>query len=241
LVEGDGRNRVKPSSYRDGQNVIRDSFNGRIVYMPPEFKEVPTLMRELVEYINYNLNKIPIPILASIAHYQFVTIHPYYDGNGRTARLLTNLVLYQGGYDLKGIYSLEEYYAKNLQEYYKAISIGEHHNYHFGRAETDITKWIEYFVFGMLASLKNIKKHAETQITKSDKTKILRSLTPQQRKILTLFEDIDFITSNDIAKLFNFSQRAARNLCNKLVEDKILEIVNKANRNRNFKLSDNLL
>ncbi|MDR0423210.1 MAG: Fic family protein, partial [Rickettsiales bacterium] len=92
LIEGGGRSRVKPSSYRDGQNVIRDSSNGRIVYMPPEHKEVPILMEELVEYLNYNMDKLPIPILASIAHYQFVTIHPYYDGNGRTARLLTNLV-----------------------------------------------------------------------------------------------------------------------------------------------------
>ena len=93
LVVGEGRNRVKPTNYRDGQNVIRDSISGRIVYMPPETKDVPLLMKEFVEYINNNIDIMPTPILASIVHYQFATIHPYYDGNGRTARLLTNLIL----------------------------------------------------------------------------------------------------------------------------------------------------
>lgn len=94
LVDGENRKRIKPTPYRDGQNVIRDSSSGRIVYMPPEYKEVPMLMKDMIDYINDSMNKLPTPILASIVHYQFVTIHPYYDGNGRTARLLTNLVLY---------------------------------------------------------------------------------------------------------------------------------------------------
>jgi Fic family protein len=68
--------------------------------------------------------------------------HPYYDGDGRTARLILHL----GGYDLKGLYSLEEYYARNLGAYYEAISIGDSHNYYMGRTETDITNWVEYFV-----------------------------------------------------------------------------------------------
>lgn len=52
-------------------------------------------------------------------------------------------------YDLKGLYSLEEYYARNLGAYYDAISIGPSHNYHEGRAEADITPWIDYFIEGM--------------------------------------------------------------------------------------------
>jgi len=98
-----------PSSYRDGQNVIKDSMSGAIVYMPPEAKDVPALMLDLIGWINGETSKaeLPIPIIAAIAYYQFATIHPYYDGNGRTARLLTNLVLHKSGYGLKGIYSLE--------------------------------------------------------------------------------------------------------------------------------------
>ncbi len=69
-----------------------------------------------------NAGNLPIPLVAGIVHYQFVTIHPYYDGNGRTARLLTSFIMRKGGYGLKGIYSLEEYYAKDLTRYYDAFA-----------------------------------------------------------------------------------------------------------------------
>ncbi len=107
LVVGGGKTRVKPTPYCDGQNVIRDSRSQGIVYMPPEAKDVPKLMRQLVAWI-CRKDDLPIPARAAIAHYQFATIHPYYDGNGRTARLLTTLILHLNGYDLKGIYTLKE-------------------------------------------------------------------------------------------------------------------------------------
>ena len=77
---------------------------------------------------------LPAPLIAGIAHYQYVTIHPYYDGNGRTARLLASYCMQKGGYDLKGLYSLEEYYAQNLGAYYEALTVGPH-NYYLGRAD----------------------------------------------------------------------------------------------------------
>lgn len=124
LVIGDN----KSTDYRQGQNSIIDSSTGYIVYMPPEAKDVAPLMTSFVNWINENKNVIPAPILAAIAHYQFVTIHPYYDGNGRTARILTTLLLHQCGYGLKGIYNLEEYYADNLQDYYKGLTVGKSHD-----------------------------------------------------------------------------------------------------------------
>jgi Fic family protein len=173
----EGRSKTKPTSYRDGQNVIKDSVTGAIVYLPPEARDVPKIMNELVEWLQRKSSDIPIPIVAAIAHYQLATIHPYYDGNGRTARLLTTLILHKNGYDLKGLYSLEEYYAKDLQAYYKAISIGEHHNYYFGRAEADITPWIEYFISGMFDSFENVKRKMQEALDKgeTDKTSILRT------------------------------------------------------------------
>ena len=142
LVMCAGRTRVKPTPYRDGQNVIRDALNRRIVYMPPEASDVPSLMRELIDWINGN-DELPVPIKAAVAHYQYATyfeqgltpvcstaikaavahyqyatIHPYYDGNGRTARLLTTLILYLGAYDLKGIYALEEYPGSRRRRYH---------------------------------------------------------------------------------------------------------------------------
>ena len=148
LIMAGGRTRVKPTAYRDGQNVIRDGRSNRIVYMPPESKDVPRLMKQLMAWLNRR-DQWPVPIKAAVSHYQYATIHPYFDGNGRTARLLTTLVLHLGGYDLKGLYALEEYYARDLAAYYDALSLGPSHNYYEGRAEADITKWVSYFIAGM--------------------------------------------------------------------------------------------
>jgi Fic family protein len=140
--------RSRPTPYRDGQNVIRDRL-GHIVYMPPEAQDVPVLMTELVNWMDKNEKELPIPLIAGIAHYQFVTIHPFYDGNGRTARALATWVLYQGGYDLGRYYSLEEFYVQDLQGYYAALVTHPHHNYYEGRDKADITSWLTYFLKGM--------------------------------------------------------------------------------------------
>jgi Fic family protein len=238
LIENGGNRKIKPTGYRDGQNVIKDSVSGTIIYLPPEAKDVPVLMTELVEWIESEKSRFPCPIVAAVAHYQFVTIHPYYDGNGRTARLLTTAVLHRGGYGLRGLYSLEEYYAQDLQSYYNAISRGEHHNYYFGRAEADITPWIEYFAAGMLDAFEHVAQRLEEARNKGsiDRSGVLRTLTPKQRKVLTLFAAQATITSKDIAVLFGFSMRSARLLCRNLVGENFLTTVNEADKTRSYKL-----
>ena len=201
--------------------------------MPPEAKDVPILMKEFVNWIN-TTNDIPVPIKAAIIHYQFVTIHPYFDGNGRTARLLTSLALHKGGYDLKGIYSLEEYYAKDLQGYYEAIAIGKSHNYYLGRAESDITKWIEYFVNGMAIAFNSAYKKAEENKNTKDEVKVLRELDSKQRQILNLFEVQKYITAKDVAEFFKFAPRTARLLVSEWVNSGFLHYDGEGCKRRYF-------
>jgi len=238
LVMSDGRVRVRPTPYRDGQNVIRDSHSGAIVYMPPESKDVPTLMRQLITWIREN-EELPSPIIAGITHYQFATIHPYYDGNGRTSRLLTTLLLHLGGYGLKGLYSLEEYYAKNLLGYYRAISVGPSHNYYLGRAESDITDWIEYFTEGMAFAFEKVvgQMLASQSNGEKDHSALLRTLDPKQRKALELLREFNEVTSLQIGDLFGFKSRTNSNLCKKWVEDGFLEITNSSNKSRKYRLA----
>ncbi len=235
LVVGGGSKKVKPDEYRQGQNVITDSLSGNIVYMPPEASDVPTLMKEFVEWIN-EPSDLASPIKASIIHYQFVTIHPYFDGNGRTARLLTTLALHKAGYDLKGIYSLEEYYAKDLQGYYDSITIGDSHNYYMGRAEADITKWIEYFIDGMAEAFTSVYKKAKANELSKDETKLLRELDTKQRQILDLFETQKYVTSNDIAEYLKFSSRTARALLLEWTKSDFI-VAEGAGRKRRYSLS----
>ncbi len=80
LVMSNGRTKVTPTNYRDGQNMIKDSSTGTIVYMPPESKDVPVLMRNMVAWVKEQ-KELPSPLIAAIIQYQFATIHPYYDRN----------------------------------------------------------------------------------------------------------------------------------------------------------------
>lgn len=238
-VMAQGSTKVKPTVYRDGQNVIKDSRTKTIIYLPPEAKDVKPLMDSMIEWINDSYS-LPCPLVAAIAHYQFATIHPYYDGNGRTARLLTTLILHESGYGLKGLYSLEEYYAENLVEYYDAISIGESHNYYMGRAQADITKWVEYFVVGMMHSFESVLMHMQEAKKKSlpDVSTHLRKLDPKQRKVLELFRQFEFVTSRQVGEFFGFKVRTGTRMCAQWVKEGFLVVVDPSNKARTYALAD---
>ncbi|HVR97657.1 MAG TPA: Fic family protein [Thermoanaerobaculia bacterium] len=153
--------RAKPSPYRDGQNLIRDSETGAIVYIPPEAKDVQGLMAGLVEWVaRAEEEDLPVPVIAGLAHYQFVTIHPYYDGNGRTGRLLATFLLHRGGYGLHGVFSLEEHHARDLAAYYRSLVTHPHHNYYEGRDAADLTPWLEYFLETLASVFTAAKEYA---------------------------------------------------------------------------------
>ncbi len=231
-----------PTPYRDGQNVIRDSADGRIVYLPPEAKEVPTLMQELVQWINESLAEkyLPLPVIAGLAHYQFATIHPYYDGNGRTARLLATLILHRCGYGLKGIYSLEEYYARNLRGYYDALMVGSHHNYHFGRAEADVSGFVQYFCQGMADAFEKVCTRAETLggTISAENGLLMRELRPLQRQVLGLFVQSRVVKGSELAEYLGLTSRQGRDLCARWKKEEFLVIENPSKKSRCYRLAE---
>lgn len=227
--------------YREGQNVIRDSKSGSIVYMPPEAKDVPRLMKGLTSWLNYQVKEqvLPAPIVAGLAHYQFATVHPYYDGNGRTARLLTTLLLHRMGYGLKGIYSLEEYYAKNLMAYYESLNIGESHNYYMGRSEANVTPFLEYFLSGMARSFGNVRNEVEKwrDLPAMDQSEKLRELRPMQKQLLSLFEKSKEVSLQEMADHLGMSSRSVyRNLAEWL-DSHFINIKNPSKKGRTYSLT----
>ena len=101
-VRSQGR-RPKQSPFRKIQNTVRDDETGAIAYLPPEAKDVGHLAEELARWLNGPAKSLPIPVVAAIAQYQLVTIHPWMDGNGRTSRALGTFLLRKNSYDLKGL------------------------------------------------------------------------------------------------------------------------------------------
>lgn len=232
--------RAKPTPYRDGQNVIRDSASGTIIYLPPEAKDVPHLMTALVEWVHQAEKEgLPIPLIAGLVHYQFVTIHPYYDGNGRTARLLATFILHRGGYGLNGFFSLEEHHAQDLDGYYRSLSVHPHHNYYEGRAEADLTAWLEYFIRTLAGVFTAAKEETLRYAARGmpAEPEELRRLDHRARTVLALFAKTERITASQVAAALGLSQRMVRLLLNGWVSDGWLIIAETSKRKRSYKLS----
>ncbi len=232
--------RAKPTPYRDGQNVIRDSVSGAIIYLPPEAKDVPHLMTALVEWVHQaEIESLPIPLIAALVHYQFVTIHPYYDGNGRTARLLATFVLHRGGYGLNGFFSLEEHHARDLDGYYRSLAVHPHHNYYEGRVEVDLTPWLEYFIRTLaevfIAAKEEILRYAAQGMPAEPEE--LRRLDHRERTVLALFANTERTTASQVAVALGLSQRMVRLLLNGWVADGWLIVAETSKRKRSYKLS----
>ncbi len=235
--------RAGAEPYRPGQNAIRDSVTGALVYLPPEASDVPALMAGLVSWIHQaERDGVSAIIIAGLAHYQFVTIHPYYDGNGRTARLLATFLLHRGGYGLRGLFSLEEYHARDITAYYRALDVSGHHNYYLGRAEADLTEWLEYFVDTVSRVFEAAREEALQHVGAAPalEPEKLRRLDRRARLALALFLRQEHITSADVAQTLGLSARMARTLLADWVAEGWLVIADPSRKARKYGLAEEL-
>jgi Fic family protein len=175
LVEGVRGGSAAPGAYRQIQNYVVNTATREIVYTPPPPHDVPILMAELVAWLAGEHEIHPV-LVSGIAQFQFVHIHPFLDGNGRTSRLLSTLCLYRAGYDFKRLFTISEYYDHDRGLFYKAIqSVRE--------SGMDMTAWIEYFVDGLSTQLTEVKKRGEQAIHRDVLVKQYR-LSDRQAKAL---------------------------------------------------------
>lgn len=198
-------------------------------------------MAELVEWVRQAEKvQVPTPVIAGLAHYQFVTIHPFMDGNGRTARLLATLILHRGGLGLRGFYSLEEYHARDIDTYYDQLSTHEHHNYYEGREHVDLTPWVEYFT-GVVARVFSIAGEEAIGALRRRipaEPDLVRQLDARARRVLALFSRSDSIVAADVQKILPVSDRAVRTYLSQWVEAGFLVVQDPSNRGRRYGLSE---
>jgi len=202
---------LEPGKYRKVQNYVVNSLTGELIYTPPPPSEVPKLMKEFVEWLNGE-TVISSVLVAGIGQYQFVDIHPFLDGNGRTARVLCTLILYQHGSDFKRLFSLSEYYDENRQKYYNAIKSARNN-------EMDMTEWLEYFTEGLQHQLVEVKTKGEKAIKKDviiERAKRF-NLNERQQKILIYLLKEKQGSVEDIRQKFNLVRRTIQRDLNKMV------------------------
>ncbi len=210
--------------------------DGTPAYIPPEYSEVPTLLDELLKYIN-DSDDHPL-IKAAVIHYQLVTIHPFEDGNGRTARIISSYYLSLNGYGFKNVGSLEEYMSYNIDEYYDSLQMGLPILYYDGRNNPPHGEiWIKYYlrIFSLYASKVLSIALEESNDSKQER---LSHLSKKAKDFLNYLEKNNVLSFApiDLANKLEVTNRTIINWCSELVHNGYLRplIVNK--RIRHYEL-----
>lgn len=201
--------------------VVNDPRLGKVVYLPPDAKDVKDLIEELITYVNDNAKKIDPLILAGIFHKQMVIIHPFMDGNGRTTRLATKVLLAAMGLNTFNLFSFENYYNKNVTLYFQTV--GEFGNYYELTDKINFTFWLEYFTEGIIDELLRVQKQlGEAWITPKTKLQL------HHLKILEFIRKNGFIADRDYAKISNRAKATRALDFQKLIELDVIERKGKA-------------
>jgi len=154
-----------------------------------------------------------------ISHYGLVRIHPFADGNGRTARALATFILCIRGFDIKRLFVLDEYYDSDKKSYYDALK-------RVPQESLDLTDWLEYFTDGVLLSILKVKERVFYLSPDKGKRKKKEqiSLTERQMKIVEFIQANGKITSGDIQKMFNITRQAVNKEVKKLIGLGLIEM-----------------
>ena len=207
-------------AYRNRYVVVMNQLTKEVMFRPPSNEEVPGLIMLLIEWLNSPQSQSLDPVVhAGIAHYEFVRIHPFVDGNGRTARVLAALILYLRGFDTKQFFCLDDYYDSDRPAYYRALRS-------VNQDTIDITGWLEYFVEGVRVSIAAVKeriiKLSSERLRKTQRGQI--ALTERQMKIVEWILQNQRITSEDMQTMFKITRQGVHKIIKELTEIGVIKI-----------------
>ncbi|MEN6444806.1 MAG: Fic family protein [Candidatus Cloacimonas sp.] len=220
-----------PGKYRTSQNWIGGNSLADAVFIPPAYQLISELMGDLEKFLNNDEINVPALVRIAIVHYQFETIHPFLDGNGRIGRLMVTLFLVSEGILDKPLLYLSLYFEKNKGLYYDNLSRVRTHN--------DMLQWIKYFLVGIeqtatqavdtLSNILKLKERLENEIRSTFGRRSHSALN-----LLTALFKEPVITIDKATKTCNLSYKAANDLVTKMQDKKYLKELTGQSRNRIF-------
>ncbi len=230
LSSGRGEHKT-PGEFRQSQNWIGGASLADATFIPPVHVEMPELLTDFELFLNNAKIKIPHLVRIAIAHYQFETIHPFLDGNGRIGRLLITLYLVSNHVLEEPLLYLSDFFEKNRTLYYDNLTAV--------RTKNDLSKWIKFFLTGIIqtadnavSTLKNIIKMKES----IEKESIMK-MGKRSHRGMALFHYLfkkPVVSVKSVQTATGLSPKAANDLVQAFIKEKILVETTGYQRNRIF-------
>ncbi len=220
-----------PGEFRQSQNWIGGASLADAVFIPPSHAELADLLSDLEKFLHNDEIRIPHLIRIAIAHYQFETIHPFLDGNGRVGRLLITLYLVSSGFLTKPLLYLSDFFEKNKSLYYDNLTVVRNKN--------DLGQWLRFFLTGVIQTADNAVLTLEkiVALKVSIEREKLTLLGKRGKTGHVLFDHLfkkPRVTIKDVQDMTGLSNKAANDLVQAFVEQKILVEKTGYQRNRVF-------
>ncbi|GLU55309.1 toxin Fic [Dyadobacter frigoris] len=236
LLNGVRGRHKQPGEYRTSQNWIGGASINDAVFVPPVHTSIADLISDIEKFANDELNLLPDLLKIALIHYQFETIHPFLDGNGRVGRLLITLYLVDKGILKKPILYLSDYFERNRTLYYDNLMRARTHN--------DINQWVKFFLVGIIEISKNGVEtfDAILQLQRSLEIKIqsFGSRAKEAKKIVEYLYEQPIIGASRVEKLTGKSKATNYKLLADLERLEILKEVSGGQRNKLYVFKDYL-
>lgn len=231
LLEGVRGQHKSPGEFRQSQNWIGGTSLNDAVFVPPIYEEVPELISDLFNFLHNTDLRVPNLVRVAIAHYQFETIHPFLDGNGRMGRLLITLYLVSSGVLERPLLYLSDFFHRHRNLYFDNLMLV--------REKNDLTQWLKFFLSAITdtadkstATLNDILK-LKAAIEETLFPALGKRLKSGQTFFSALFSK-PLVTTRNVQEIANLSPKAANDLIAKFVELDILKEMTGFQRNRVF-------
>lgn len=220
----------QPGEFRRSQNWIGGSSLATAYFIPPHYNEVPELMSDLEKFLHNEDVFVPHLIKIAIAHYQFETIHPFLDGNGRIGRLLITLYLVSNGLLKKPSLYLSDFIEKHKSVYYEVLTIV--------REQNNLTHWIKFFLEAMIETAKSGTRTFQDILALKQEMDVLLPQFGKKAhnasKLLEYLYQKPIISVAEIINPLTMSKPTANNLVKEFEQRGILKEVTGFQRNKLF-------